>query len=693
MEFVDSSVLILFGSETGTAEATAFKLAKELSLRGFPCRTCGTDEYDISLLPSERFCIFIVATAGDGETPMNMRLFWRFLLQRSLGSTSLAALQVAVFGMGDSSYIKFNAAARRLGARLSQLGATHMAPLGLGDDQNAYGYYGALNEWLPAVYTALDKIFPLSCKIKMDEKCQKRPQYAVETLTMPGGDKERHIGDSDSDSGGDGNSNSFYKASKPLLSLLSAPNQLVPLTARLISNERGTADDWHQDVRRLSFELTKYVRSSSSSSLAMATETPGTFQGGDVAVVYPENSPQLVQRALAIVLAGAGSGSGSTQPHYVPTTCIRISRFVNNNGPTGSIRRTRLPSMTCTVLDLVSRFLDFGGVPHRPFFEELAPYATDPEEADKLRELGSPEGTDLYFDYCVREKRSYVECMEEFPSARPPLVILLDLVPIIQPRQFSLASSDVATQTQNNSHNPRVDLCVGLLQRTTPYGRKRTGICSGYLCSLAPGAEIRLWLRQGTFRAPSVGTPLLLVGPGTGVAPMRALLQERMRLLEADAQTKSGTEIEAQVVNEDERNTTAMLFYGCRHVKKDFLYDDEWKSLGYTYAGGANESENDTLLVKTIGKSCLKVQLAFSRMDSDHPYVTHRIRENAEEIWNLLKEGAYVFVAGSANRMPKDVRSAFKDVCMGQGRLQESESEAFLNNMAKQGKYYVEAWS
>jgi len=174
MEFAsgeaESSVLVLFGSETGTAESLAYKLRKTVAQRGLPCRVCGMDDYDICQLPHERYVVMIVATAGDGETPTTMRNFWRFLLNKSLSASSLQGMNVGVFGLGDSSYAKFNACARRMTTRLQQLGARHCVPLGLGDDQAGYGYYTAWNDWIEAYLSAITVLFPPESVLSLSER-------------------------------------------------------------------------------------------------------------------------------------------------------------------------------------------------------------------------------------------------------------------------------------------------------------------------------------------------------------------------------------------------------------------------------------------------------------------------------------------------------------------------------------------
>ena len=105
-------LLILYGSETGTAEDVAFRVYRKLKGEGYCCRIMGMEEYDSSILCDELLVIFFVSTTGDGEVPTNMKSFWSFLLRRSLNSSYLSKLRFAIFGFGDSSYEKFNVASR-----------------------------------------------------------------------------------------------------------------------------------------------------------------------------------------------------------------------------------------------------------------------------------------------------------------------------------------------------------------------------------------------------------------------------------------------------------------------------------------------------------------------------------------------------------------------------------------------------
>jgi sulfite reductase alpha subunit-like flavoprotein len=132
------SLLILYGSETGVAEDVAYSLHDLLTVRLSREGTAGDTDvavhsmetYDVTQLPSEEAVVFVVSTTGDGEVPHSMKALWAFILQRNLPASSLSGVRTAVFGLGDSAYEKYNAAARKLSARLRQLGSVPLLATG-----------------------------------------------------------------------------------------------------------------------------------------------------------------------------------------------------------------------------------------------------------------------------------------------------------------------------------------------------------------------------------------------------------------------------------------------------------------------------------------------------------------------------------------------------------------------------------
>ncbi|KAJ1556988.1 NADPH-dependent diflavin oxidoreductase 1, partial [Nowakowskiella sp. JEL0078] len=154
------------------------------------------------------------------------------------------------------------------------------------------------------------------------------------------------------------------------------------------------------------------------------------------------------------------------------------------------------------------------------------------------------------------------------------------------------------------------------------------------------GDKIDFWIQRGTLVLPPNEIPVILIGPGTGVAPIRSFLQDRI----------------AQNINEN------VLFFGCRGKDKDFLYGDEFKCLD------------------DQGK--LKLITAFSRDQTNKDYVQHKILEKKELVWNLLKDkNAIIILSGNAKRMPEDVADALKTVCIKEGGMTERECEIFMHDL------------
>ncbi|ETI56678.1 hypothetical protein F441_00843 [Phytophthora nicotianae CJ01A1] len=610
-------VMVLYGSETGTAQDVAeFVQQHAFNRQLLDTQISAMDEFPVAqLLPQCSTVVFVVSTTGDGEAPENMRNSWRSLLRKTLGPQWLAGVRVAVFGLGDSSYAKYNAVARRLQARLLQLGASELIDRGLGDDQHAYGYFGALNPWMEKLWAAVLQLYPLPEGVTVDDSPKPiEPRYSVivhdagaqevqqAKLLTPGMD-----------------SSSFYAPPSTTVG-----REKGIYLAPVVVNKRITAEDWEQDVRHVEFDI---------SENSSTTEPP--FRAGDIAVVYPENVTGVDDMLQYVKLSG--------------DTAISI------NAADGS-KQFDLPS-PITVRDLFAKYLAILEIPRRSFFEKLSLFATNEEEKEKLEELASAEGVDLLYDYCIREKKTYAEVLTDFPSVDVHLTILLQLIPRQKPRSYSISSSALL-------HPGRVHLTVAIVDFLTPYKRRRSGICSSFFLSLDPSKEqkrVPMWIKKGLFEPLSLDRDVLLIGPGTGLASMRAMVQERQFLRkQADKDSSSGA---------------VYLYFGCRHESKDFLYGDELR--GLVASGDLTE-----------------LHTAFSR-DQDHKiYVQTRLAENKETIFDFIMNGeGCIYIAGSAKRMPTDVYEVLRDILRSVGKIPLPTAEKVMKTLARKKRYVVESWS
>ncbi|NXH87138.1 NDOR1 oxidoreductase, partial [Edolisoma coerulescens] len=547
----ERSLLVLFGSQTGTAQDTAERIGREAKRRHLRCRVEALDSCDLANLIHEPLVVFVCATTGQGDPPDNMKVFWRFLFRKSLPAGSLCQLDYAVLGLGDSSYPKFNFVAKKLHKRLLQLGGNPLLPAALGDDQHDLGPDAVVDPWLVALWDKILALYPLPPGLEIiGPDVRLPPKYTLHYLPEDSPPP----------------SSDLLQPTAPQ----AAPCELHPFAARVLSNQRVTAQCHFQDVRLIEFDI-------AGSGI--------TFSAGDVVMVQPQNCPEDVQQFCQLL---------RLEPHR---------RFVLEPTEPGTPLPPLLPQ-PCTVQYLVTHYLDISCVPRRSFFELLASFSTNELEREKLQEFSSAQGQEELYSYCNRPRRTTLEALWDFPhtTCAIPADYLLDLIPRIRPRAFSIASSMLARPE-------RMQILVAVVRYKTRLSKPRRGLCSTWLASLSPeqgDARVPLWVKKGGMKFPAdPATPVIMIGPGTGVAPFRAAIQERVAL--------------------GWRGNC--LFFGCRYKSKDFYCQTEWEEL--------------------VTKGLLTLFTAFSRDQEEKVYVQHRIRENGRLVWELLSSGnAHVYLAG-----------------------------------------------
>lgn len=265
----------------------------------------------------------------------------------------------------------------------------------------------------------------------------------------------------------------------------------------------------------------------------------------------------------------------------------------------------------------------------------LAGAAKHPPHAAALRRLADGE------DGAEPADADLLDLLEAFPSARPPVADLIASLPTLKPRLYSIASSPLA-------YPGRVELCVGVV-RDTRRGRVRDGVASCHLAFRAsPEVPLAAQMQVSHFRLPAdPATPVIMIGPGTGIAPFRAFLQHR------DAIGAKGR---------------SWLFFGNQRGATDFLFREEieaWKAKG----------------------TLSHLSLAWSRDGARKVYVQHRMAEDAADLWRWLQDGAHFYVCGDASRMAKDVDAALRAVAQSEGGMNADQARDWIVALARQGRY------
>ncbi|KAI0270505.1 riboflavin synthase domain-like protein [Gloeopeniophorella convolvens] len=385
----------------------------------------------------------------------------------------------------------------------------------------------------------------------------------------------------------------------------------------LTKNERITADDWYQDVRQFEF----------------LCEDDISYEPGDIAVIHPEANPSDVDAFLTMMRWAK-----------IADDPIRIQHvFEDQSLP------DHLPIVS-TLRILFTRYLDFSAVPKRSFFSLLKYLTTDEREREKLEEFASPEGAEELYEYTTRAHRTIHEVLSEFRAVRVPRDHIFDLFPPLRAREFSIASAVRA-------HPRAVHLCVAIINYKTKLKARRRGVGTAYLAALPiGGTRLRIGLTKGLLALPpDTTTPVICIGPGTGVAPARAVLQARVHADAAD-------------------NT---LYFGHRASGKDAHYAHEWTALA------------------DAGK--LTYRVAASRDGPEgtrRMYVQDLIRQDAKRVWDLIDaKGAWVYVSGSSNKMPAGVRAALVDIVREEGKLDEDEAREYVSRLEREERLFEECWS
>lgn len=376
---------------------------------------------------------------------------------------------------------------------------------------------------------------------------------------------------------------------------LSAYTKDNPLPAKLLENRVLNKDGSSKDTRHLVVDI-------AGSGL--------TYHVGDSLGIFASNRPQIVEELIELL--------GFT-----------------GNEPVIPQRMTAAISLREALTDKLS----LAG-PTKKILETFAAKTADPKEQAQLASLLAADAAEAREAFL--EQREYIDLIEEFPGVKLGAQELVDHLRRLMPRLYSIASSPVL-------HPSQVHLTVAPV-RYESNGRRRYGVCSTFLADRVTRRKtsIPVFVAESHFGLPEDSTKdIIMVGPGTGVAPFRAFTQERV------ATQATG------------RN---WLFFGDQHEATDYLYAEEWKDL------------------LTVGKLA-RVDLAFSRDQARKVYVQDRMREAAAELWSWIKGGAHFYVCGDAHRMAKDVDLALHQIISEQGGLDVAQAAEYVKLMKKEKRY------
>ena len=361
-------------------------------------------------------------------------------------------------------------------------------------------------------------------------------------------------------------------------------------------------------------------------------ETGLVWRPGDVAEVWPCN-PAAKAADFARYLG------------FDPAQRVCVAVNANGDDDPADVAPFGAPADGLTIGELFEAYLDIFAMPGRAVFELLGLYASTKVHREKLEFFASPEGASALRTYCFNERCTFPMVMSDFASARvPSLALVLELIPRMQPRAFSIAGGSAT----------RIELCVGVVEYTTPLGRRRRGVCTNWLATAPVGSAVPVAIAPGEMAAAlqraGPAAPLVLIGPGTGIAPCRALWQ-------AHAETRVVT-----------------VFFGCRSRELDLLYGAEMRALA--------KRDNCT------------VHVAFSRENPEQKvYVTHLMGAQTERLWAAVERGGVFFVSGRQGSMPREVGNALRRIMVSAGGLSVPAADDLFADMIRENRFVEDTWA
>jgi NADPH-ferrihemoprotein reductase len=595
-------VTLVFGTQTGTAEKFAKTLKSQLesaygSTTAF--HVVDSEQYDFRRkLAKELLVVFLVATYGDGEPTDSAVDLHEYLVEEAdkadAADPPLKDVTYAVFGLGNRQYEHFCSMGKKVDSCMEEMGGRALLPLGVGDDDDDIDR--DFDQWSTKFFEAVKGAGILEAGKTADITEASVPAFAVHKVLDAPKNKLNVLA-----SGGGRNVHEPYMA---------------PVTA--VRELHGAGSD--RSCVHVELDISK---------------SKASYEAGDHVGVFPENSSAVVRQAAALL----GKPLDFCFAFGLPKD-TDIAEDVGDLPVEGPV----------TLEFALMHFADLLSSPSKAALKMLSAFASDANEHDRLVKLCSLDGASTYDAYVHTPKRSLLEVMQDFPSARPSIGAFFgSIAPRLQPRYYSISSSP-------KMHPKSVHITCAVVRETMPTGRIHEGVASTWLAKLRPGERVRVFLRTSSFKLPKKGrAPVIMVGPGTGFAPFRGFIQERLA-------TKAKSD--------------AALYFGCRNRAHDFIYEEEMNAAA---ASGA----------------LTRLKVAFSREAAKKDYVQHHIAADSKDVYAMLSDTTnpgYLYICGDGKHMAKDVNRVLHAIVEEEGTCSPAEAEKIVHEWAEQGRYLKDVW-
>ena len=546
----NTPLLVLYGSNLGTAEELATRVADLAEINGYATKLGPLDEFSGKL--PDKGGVLIFCASYNGAPPDNAAQFIKWL-SGDLAKNALDGVRYAVFGCGNSDWAAtYQSIPRLIDQQLAAHGARGVYPRGEGDARDDLD--GQFEGWFAKLNSVAVKEFGIAASFVRN--ADDEPLYKIEPVAPT--------------------------AVNTIVALGGAAPMKVLANGELQNKSGANASE--RSTRHIEVQLPSGT----------------SYRVGDHLSVVPRNDPALVD-------------SVARRFGFLPADQIRLQ--------VAEGRRAQLPvGDTVSVGRLLSEFVELQQVATRKQIQIMSENTRCPVTKPKLvAYLGDDAAaTELYRSEILGKRKSVFDLLEEHPACELPFHAYLEMLSLLAPRYYSISSSPAGDPS-------RCSVTVAVVAGAASSGRGiYKGICSNYLAGRRAGETVHATVREtkAGFRLPDdPAVPIIMIGPGTGLAPFRGFLQER-----AARKAKGAT------------LGPAMLFFGCRHPDQDYLYADELKAFA---ADGITE-----------------LHTAFSRAEGPKTYVQNLVTAQQDRVWSLIENGAIIYVCGDGGKMEPDVKAA-----------------------------------
>ncbi|XP_066458387.1 methionine synthase reductase [Eleutherodactylus coqui] len=679
--------LLLYGTQKGQSQAIAEEISQQAEQYGFVADVVSLKDVNTFSLENEKDpVVFVISTTGTGDPPDAALKFVKTIRNKELPDDYFVHLRYGLLALGDSEYTYFCNGGKVVDRRLEELGAKHFYDTGYADD--CVGLEMVVDPWIKGLWDALDREFLCRAGSTKTIKVSNDATNGNKNIMEVPGNLDLHLqtmslegepgtnGTSLNKAGSDAGSieHSLVHSVPPLCQCsLNIPALPPPFLDAVILDSVAKGTDLrrlHPEDEMFSVPIRQAKRLTTKDALKTTlmleldiANTTIDLQPGDSFSIVCPNPPGEVtdlidklglsdkkDRQVHLTVKSGTKKRGAVVPGYIPENCSLES--------------------------LLTWCLEIRAAPKKAFLRALAECASDAAEKRRLLELCSKQGSSDYNGFIRDRAISVLDLLNTFPSCRPPLDLLVEHLPKLQPRSYSAASSSLF-------HPGKLFFLFNVMSFEACSGRTlpRKGVCTGWLAELARGyveesepaaitggePQITMFMRPSTlFRLPpDSSVPMIMVGPGTGIAPYIGFLQHR----ETQRRQKQ------ECVFGD-----TWLFFGCRSHQKDYLFREELRRF----------VESGTLT---------RLEVSFSREppgttnDCGSKYVQDSLRLFSRDVVRILtKENGCFYVCGDAKNMAQDVNTALVDILCAELGVDKLEAMKTLASLKSERRYLQDIW-